>query len=980
MSNLLIVESPHKAQTIQQWFGSDWVIIATAGHIVNLPKNDYGIDSQYNGEWKLIHGKKDIIQKLRHHISNAAKIFIGTDDDREGERIAYDLVEYFKIKDYYRVIFHEITRSAVSSSLKNAIYIDENKVNAQKARRIIDRIIGYPITSGIRYYFKTSKTLTEEAIKKIGIGRVSAAALGLIVRNEYKIENFIPSKYKKIYMDYIYDGLNFSVTNNIKFKKENSAELEEMYKLLLDKDTVHSVESYNNKLKEIPPYPPLTTTRILRSMNYLYGYDPKDTMAILQKLYDGVEIDGKRIGLITYPRTDSLNFSDEAVNQIISFLFFIAEQNQEKLRDSNLNPKYRKMLFDETYIVDTKREFKNKNDNAFEAHEAIRPTMIEIDYAPKNLKNYLNNEEFKVYEFIFYRTVSTQMKNAIYDVSNIVIDAGGNKFQAYANQMVFDGWEILLGTKIKKSEDQEDMPERLLPSNISIGDELNPVEVYVDTRDEKTPPRYGIGRFITTLEANNIGRPSTIADITIGLKNRGLITIVKNMIIPTEVGKKLYAFLEEHANWLIDLEHTMEFENNLDRIEKGDDYVPLIQEYDTLKNTFLSGIGYDVSDKPAEWLVEKAKKIAAEQGETLSPRVLADKKKLFQYYNDYKKSIKVGKCLLCKKSDVVEYENIFKCSSYDCKFFVTKESIVKFFDIFAKEISPQGQKLFMQHILKTKKVWVHDLHSKKKEKTFGAFVVLEKNGNYYNLQLSFSKTKMKTIDEKYVFDSFFERIEEPEKSKSTDTSETETETKFINLEEKKVSSSEIEKLKKEKRLLEEQANKDKLTRSYNRHKFDTDIQNIDSNNILNDVTIAFIDGDKFKAINDTYGHQVGDFVLTSLVDCIFRSIRDRKINVYRYGGEEFILISLEGQIETVEIVELIRESVENATFEKDGQNIKFTISSGVAFGENHERAQDVIKSADELVYRAKEKGRNRVEIEDGKKKKMHKKTEDYLKW
>lgn len=573
-------------------------------------------------------------------------------------------------------------------------------------------MIGYPITTGIRWYFKKNSILHLEDIKKIGVGRVSAAALGLIVRNEYKIENFTPEKYKKIYIDYIHDGLNFTVTNNIKFKEEHENELEEMHKLLLDKKTMHVVESYNNKAKETPPFPPLTTTRILRSMNYLYGYDPKETMGVLQNLYDGININGNRTGLITYPRTDSLNISDEIVIDIINFLFEVANINKSKINpNDSREQKEAKMLFDESYVLDSKREFKNTNANAFEAHEAIRPTNISFEFSPKALRTQLDPMQHKIYEFIFYRTVSTQMKNAIYDVSNILIDISGNKFQAFANKRLFAGWEILLGNKIKKSEDENDMPERTLPANLYIGDTLSPIEINIESRDEKTPPRYGIGRFITTLESNSIGRPSTIADIIGGLTSRGVISILKNMIIPTEAGKLLYKFLEENANWLIDVDHTKQFEDDLDKIEQGEDNMQLIEEYDKLKNEFLDRIGYDTSNKPEEWLIEKAQAIAEKKGETLSSAMLASKDLLYKYYNNYKKTTKVAKCPTCKKNDIFEYDTIFKCGGYECDFFVPKESIIKFFHNLGKELNEESVFVFFKQLLTLKKVYVQDLYS-----------------------------------------------------------------------------------------------------------------------------------------------------------------------------------------------------------------------------------------------------------------------------
>lgn len=960
---MLIVESPHKAKTISQWFGNDWIVIATAGHIKNLPVNDYGIDENNKAKWVVQSNKKDILIKLKSAILKSKNIYIGTDDDREGERIAFDIVEYFKIKNYYRVIFHEITKKAIASALKNSIFVDKKKVESQKARRIIDRITGYPITSGTRWYLKKNKILTPEEASKMGIGRVSAAALGIVVRNEHKIENFTPSKYKKIYIDYIYNSLCFTVTNNVKFKEENEESLNEIYAVVANKRNPNVVESYNNKTKEVSPYPPLTTSRILRNLNYLYGYAPKDTMSVLQELYDGVLIDGSLVGLITYPRTDSLNISDEAVNDIIKFLFYVAEINKTKIDpEESVAKREKKFLFDESYILDFKREYTNKNQNIFEAHEAIRPTNVNFEFSPKALKPYLNEMQFKIYEFIFYRTVSTQMKNSIYDISNITIDIEGNKFIAFANKKLFSGWEILLGNKIKKSEDQEDELERTLPDGLYVGDIIVSNEVRVESHDEKTPPRYGVGRFITTLETNSIGRPSTIADIIPTLTFRGYVSIVKNMIIPTEVGKRVYGFIEKYAEWLIDIDHTKKFEEALDKIEQTGESLPLIEEYTELKNEFLDKIGYDTSNKPDQWLIDKAISISKEKNETLPEDMLQDKNRLYKYYNDYKKETKVGKCLKCKKGDVCEYNTVFKCSSYECDFFISKESIVGFFSNFNKDFPIESSSIFIKQLLAVKKVYVKNLYSKNKDNYFDAFVTIEQNGKYFNFKLSFPKTKMKTIDEKYIFDEL------ATKKSETSTRRPKEDTGFINLVESKDTFSktqEFVQLEKENRLLKDRANKDVLTRAYNRQKLDNDIQELQSSDKFQNASVTFIDADKFKNVNDMYGHAAGDLVLKTIIDICFQESReqDNIFNIYRYGGEEFILLSYTDETSVFNAIERIRENVSRKKIKAGENTISVTVSAGIAFAKNHKDINETIAAADTLMYNAKKYGRNRTEIE-----------------
>ena len=253
MEYLLIVESPNKAKTIRQWLPKDkWNVFASNGHIKNLPKQQYSIsleNNKVNAKWEILPEKKKLIEQLREQISNSSKVYIGTDDDREGERIALDLIEHFKIKDYYRVLFHEITKENIVDSLKNGLYIDNNRTYSQKARRVIDRIIGYPISSAIRDKFKKEKVATDEELKSFGIGRVTAAAINILVQNERRIQQFIPKKFKKIYISYIHEGLQFSVNNGMKFYEEHYEELGFLHTMTTNPEIDHVVEKYKQDTK-----------------------------------------------------------------------------------------------------------------------------------------------------------------------------------------------------------------------------------------------------------------------------------------------------------------------------------------------------------------------------------------------------------------------------------------------------------------------------------------------------------------------------------------------------------------------------------------------------------------------------------------------------------------------------------------------------------------------------------------------------------
>lgn len=972
--NLLLVESPHKAETISQWLNKkEWKVIATIGHIKNLPKNDYGIvkdGKEYKANWKVIENKNKLISYIRESIKQSNKVFIATDDDREGERIAFDVADHFKLKDYYRIIFHEVTKKAIEEALKNAIYIDEDKVNAQKARRMIDRIVGYSMSSAIRWYFKTQNIFNEEIIKKMGIGRVSAAALAIIIRNEREIETFIPEIYKKIYVDYVHTftdektgerkTLQFTVTSiKQKYKEKLFEELNTLYKNITDERTEHVVENFQHKEQKVAPYPPLITSRVLRSLNYLYGYKPDDSMKVLQKLYDGIQIGNEKIGLITYHRTDSFNISDEAIDEIIKCLT---------------------ETFGEEYVVNSKREYKNKNSTAQEAHEAIRPTSFTNNHFPKNIKRYLSDEEYRIYEFIFYRTLATQMKNSSYDRSKIVINIGGNKFQAFANKRIFDGWEKLLNDRIRKSENQEINEEEIeLPQNLYIGDNVKFIGATISERKDKTPPQIGLGRFITILEDNNIGRPSTVSTITSGLEKRGFIKVENNMIRPTIVGTKLISFLEEYCEWLVDVEHAEQFEKELDEIEENGKFLPLIEEYDKLKDEFFSKINYMYrpgDDTPPEWLLEKAKKIAEKKDETLSSQQLSSKKLLNKYCSDYAKQTKVGKCPICKVGELHEREKLFACNKMECNCVIWKSSINNFFENFGVYVPEHTFINVIKHLLKNKKMWVNDLYSKNKDSHFSAFIVL-KPSDYkkenLELNLSFPKSKNKTIDEKYIF-NFEKKNNIADESNNNDT----TSNNYIQVDEIPLPNKknedmqkEIEKLKEERRNLKNDIYKDEMTRAYNKKKFNEDMEEYSSNNDIKNISFAFIDGDKFKTINDTYGHDAGDETIKHMANVMFETTRGHNLNVYRLGGDEFGIISKESNVKSQKLLEELRINMEKSNIVHNANSFTITISVGLAHGRANEIHTDLIKRADKLQYKAKE-SRNKVVFEQ--------KEEEALEW
>ena len=715
---LLIVESPHKAKTISSFLSKEYRVIATAGHIKNLPKDDYGIrfdeQKKHQGEWTWIHGKKKVVQEIKKYLTHDNNLYIATDDDREGERIASDLVEELSVKSYYRVIFHEITKKAVIHALNNSTrYVDEAMVESQKARRLIDRIIGYPVSQMMRWYFKKNGLPLPN-----GIGRTTAPALRLVCDRDSLIDSFVPEEYKTVHVTYQYKEQQFSAFNKTKYKEEYREELDAMLEVLSNKKTIHVVNSYKDIVEEIPPYPPLITSWLQRRAFYIFKYEPTKTMKIAQELYEGIDIGGERIGLITYIRTDSQTISTEAFLEIVNY---------------NINK------FGEGLTVTEQRVYKNAK-NSQEAHEAIRPTTINEAFSPKNLKQYLTEDQYNLYSFIFFITVATQLKNALYDRSKVEIIANGNRMLAEANKLIDEGWMVL--KPLLKAGIEETKPEMEIPSFV-VGDTVSALDVATVDRVERRPARIGEGVMLTLLDNKNIGRPSTIATITKSLKEKGYIENKGSVIVSTLLGKKVDAFITLNAPWLNDFDKIVEFEEKLDLIAQGESQAEeLIEEYEALKDSLAEKIGY-VDRSVAEWKVEKVKELAKSKGVT--PSSLTNPDELDDFYKKYKeKKTSLASCPICKEGNVFENDKAFSCSrsfENECNFTLWKSDVEKFLQFFQKTLDDAEFKTLIKNLLTKKRHKLLALFSQKKNKTFDADGVIAFNSQFNKYQIAFKGKK-----------------------------------------------------------------------------------------------------------------------------------------------------------------------------------------------------------------------------------------------
>jgi DNA topoisomerase-1 len=534
MKNLIIVESPAKAKTISNFLGRNYKVVASKGHIRDLPKSSFGItieeDGTFTPKYSIPREINPIVKELKKLAKDAKTIYIATDEDREGEAIGYHIAVAIKKEptSLPRIVFHEITKSAINHALKNPRRIDMNSVNAQQARRLLDRIVGY----------KLSPLLASKIQKGLSAGRVQSSALKIIVDREREINAFNPQEYWSIngFFEngiessiYEFDGLKIDklTIKNEKMAKEivNSAKSESF--------TVYSLETKEKKTKTPAPF---MTSTLQQSASTQLGFSPKKTMMIAQKLYEGVKTDKGNMGVITYMRTDSLYLSNEAV------------ENAREYIDRN---------FGENYLPKKAKTYNNKSKNAQEAHEAIRPTMVE--FSPIVAKDYLSGDEFKLYRLIYNRFLASQMKDAIFESQILLFKGQRSLFKASGRKLIFDGFYKVIGYHEK---------DKLLPSlNKSQKVTLNKIEK--KQHFTEPPPRYSEATLIKKLESLGIGRPSTYAPTITILQTRKYIEIEQKKIHPTEIAFTVIKMLEEHFSEIVDSSFTSTMEAHLDEIGEG---------------------------------------------------------------------------------------------------------------------------------------------------------------------------------------------------------------------------------------------------------------------------------------------------------------------------------------------------------------------------------------------------------------------------
>lgn len=534
--NLVIVESPAKAKTIEKYLGKNYIVEASMGHVRDLPKSKLGVDIEddFNPKYITIRGKGELISKLRKQAKKCKKVYLATDPDREGEAISWHLANILKIPEdkKCRIVFNEITKTAVKNSIKEARQIKLNLVNAQQARRILDRLVGYEI----------SPILWRNVKWGLSAGRVQSVALKLICDRENEIKAFEPKEYWTIDTNIKKDKKSFAIKLSTKSGKKveinNEDETNEILKEL--KNNEFQVKSINTGKKHRNPLPPFTTSTLQQEAGKKLNFITKKTMSVAQVLYEGVEVKGYgTVGLITYMRTDSVRISDEAQNTALNFI-------EEK--------------YGSEYIPNEKRIYKGKK-NIQDAHEAIRPSIIEI--TPEIAKANLTPEQFKLYTLIWKRFMASQMASCILKTNSIEILNGEYKFRASGSIVDFDGF-----MKLYEYNNDEEENEGILPK-LEEGEVLRDFDIKGTQHFTSPPPRFTEASFVKLMEEKGIGRPSTYVPTISTILNREYIVREKKNLIPTELGFIVNNIISEYFNQIVDVDFTAEMEKNLDHIEEG---------------------------------------------------------------------------------------------------------------------------------------------------------------------------------------------------------------------------------------------------------------------------------------------------------------------------------------------------------------------------------------------------------------------------
>lgn len=547
---LVIVESPAKAKTIGKYLGNKYIVKASMGHVRDLPKSQIGVEveNDFSPKYITIRGKGSILKELKDASKKVKKVYLAADPDREGEAIAWHLAHALDLDKTQecRVVFNEITKQAVKDAFKTPRKINMDLVNAQQARRILDRLVGY----------KISPLLWKKVKKGLSAGRVQSVAVKIIMDRENEISAFVPTEYWSItaklgIRDSIFEA-KFHKLNGVKRELNNESDVQEVLEAI--KNAAFKVSNVKEKERQRHPSAPFTTSSLQQEAARKLGFRAAKTMSVAQQLYEGVEL-GKEgtVGLITYMRTDSTRIS-------------VTAQDEAK---ELITAKY-----GDKFLPETPRQYSKKAAGAQEAHEAIRPTSALRE--PETVKEFLSRDQFRLYKLVWERFISSQMASALLDTLSVDIAAGTATFRAVGSKVSFPGF---MKVYVEGNDDGTTDEDKYLPP-LQAGDDLKTQEIEPKQHFTQPPPRYTEARLVKTLEELGIGRPSTYAPTLETIQKRGYVAIEEKKFMPTELGELIIEQMEQFFPEILNVEFTAHMEGDLDHVEEGsEDWVKVLAEF-----------------------------------------------------------------------------------------------------------------------------------------------------------------------------------------------------------------------------------------------------------------------------------------------------------------------------------------------------------------------------------------------------------------
>ena len=547
MSNLVIVESPAKARTIKKYLGKDYDVIASMGHVRDLPNARLSVDikNNYEPNYSIIKGKESLVKDIRKQAEASDMIYLATDPDREGEAISWHLAYILglDLNETNRVEFNEITKAGIKNGMEAPRSINLNLVNAQQARRVLDRLVGY----------KLSPFVSQKIRRGMSAGRVQSVAVRIIVDREEEIRAFKPEEYWTIDAKFIPKGLRKSFPASLYLGKEKIKNREQAEKILSELENAeYIVTSVKHGTRKKSPAPPFITSTLQQEASRKLGFQSRRTMKVAQELYEGVEIDQLgATGLITYMRTDSLRISNQAVSEAADYIG---------------------THFGSKYLPSKPRFFKSRS-NAQDGHEAIRPAMPSLE--PDKIKHNLTSDQYKLYNLIWKRFMASQMSDCVQKTTRADIEGNGYVFKASGYTVDFDGFTMLY-TESRDADEEKSLELPPLEKSMSVRKK----EIVPNQHFTQAPPRYTEASLIKTLEENGIGRPSTYAATISTITSREYVKRESKVLIPTELGEALVKLMKERFSKIVNLKFTAQMEQSLDTVESGDvEWKALIDDF-----------------------------------------------------------------------------------------------------------------------------------------------------------------------------------------------------------------------------------------------------------------------------------------------------------------------------------------------------------------------------------------------------------------